>query len=63
MFVPRSVCTGCRDAAVASRVDGSAHHVGGTGRLPIRPLSDTYPVPEAPQSRVALEYRPRPRGM
>jgi hypothetical protein len=26
--------------------------VGGTGRLPNRPLNDTYPVPEAPQSHV-----------
>eukprot|EP00966_Prymnesium_polylepis_P083746 1939605-Prymnesium_polylepis.1 len=25
--------------------------VGGTGWLPTRPLNDTYPVPEAPQSR------------
>eukprot|EP00966_Prymnesium_polylepis_P150367 3473223-Prymnesium_polylepis.1 len=24
---------------------------------PIRPLNDTYLVPDAPQSRVALEYR------
>eukprot|EP00966_Prymnesium_polylepis_P215191 4983674-Prymnesium_polylepis.1 len=34
--------------------DGSARYVGGAGRLPIRPLNDTYTVPEAPQSRVAL---------
>jgi hypothetical protein len=39
------------------RVGGSARYVGGTGRLPIRRLNDAYLVPEAPQSRVALEYR------
>jgi hypothetical protein len=37
--------------------DGSARYVDGTGRLPVRPPNDTYSVPEAPQSRVALEYR------
>eukprot|EP00966_Prymnesium_polylepis_P260138 6009013-Prymnesium_polylepis.1 len=27
------------------------------GRLPFSPLNDNYLVPEAPQSRVVLEYR------
>eukprot|EP00966_Prymnesium_polylepis_P023535 541888-Prymnesium_polylepis.1 len=34
-------------------------YVGDTGRLPIRPLNDTYLVPEAPTAEpcIALEYR------
>eukprot|EP00966_Prymnesium_polylepis_P248946 5755792-Prymnesium_polylepis.1 len=39
------------------RADGSACYVGGTGRLPVSPLNHIYLVPEAPKSRVALEYR------
>eukprot|EP00966_Prymnesium_polylepis_P247698 5727723-Prymnesium_polylepis.1 len=35
--------------------DGLARYADGTRRLPVSPLNDTYLVPEAPQSRVALE--------
>eukprot|EP00966_Prymnesium_polylepis_P312271 7215593-Prymnesium_polylepis.1 len=36
---------------------GPARYVDGTARLTISPLNDMYLVPEASQSRVALEYR------
>eukprot|EP00966_Prymnesium_polylepis_P196635 4556548-Prymnesium_polylepis.1 len=41
----------------ARNTTAMTRYMGSTGRLPISPLNDTYLVPEAPQSRVALEYR------
>ena len=43
--------------ATITGAGGSARYVGGTGRLPIRPLNVMHLVPEAPQGRVASEYR------
>ena len=44
------------------QVKAAVGEEGGTGRLPISPLSDTYLVPEALQSRVAPSGAPYHHG-
>eukprot|EP00966_Prymnesium_polylepis_P050875 1178103-Prymnesium_polylepis.1 len=60
-LAPRGRCADTRTSVATQAWTGRSSYEGGTGRLPIRPLNDTYPVPEAPQSREALEDLPTTR--